>query len=311
MTDRPRPREPALQETVTKTTPGEKPQPERRIGPYRVLRELGHGGMGTVYLAARADDQYQKRVAIKVVRGLDSAEVVEQAAVDNPTLYFVTVLRDVLRAEGIAVDGDAVDVDEAPDAAALKSGQPARQVIVRHRSVPLADIGKTLMKVSQNLYAETVFRTVSSTPGPATVSASREVVEETLRSWGIAPGYYAVADGSGLSRLNFVSASMIARILRAMTSDPTGFAAFEATLPIAGRDGTIARRFRATKAEANALAKTGTLARVRSLSGYVRTSGGERLVFSFLVNNFMVPTSAVDAVVDQAVERLAGFTRKD
>jgi len=49
---------------------------ERRIGPYRLLRELGHGGMGTVFLAARADEQFEKRVALKVVRGSDSAEVI-------------------------------------------------------------------------------------------------------------------------------------------------------------------------------------------------------------------------------------------
>lgn len=67
---------------------------ERRIGAYRVLRELGHGGMGTVYLGARADDQYQKRVAVKVVRGLDSAEVVRHfrrerqilAGLDHPNI---------------------------------------------------------------------------------------------------------------------------------------------------------------------------------------------------------------------------------
>jgi hypothetical protein len=39
------------------------------IGPYRLLREIGHGGMGTVYLAERADHQYEKQVALKVVRG--------------------------------------------------------------------------------------------------------------------------------------------------------------------------------------------------------------------------------------------------
>jgi serine/threonine protein kinase/tetratricopeptide (TPR) repeat protein len=70
------------------------PVVERRIGAYRILRELGHGGMGTVHLAARADDQYQKRVAIKVIRGLDSAEVVRHfrrerqivAGLDHPNI---------------------------------------------------------------------------------------------------------------------------------------------------------------------------------------------------------------------------------
>ena len=63
-------------ERATTRRKEDRPQAERRIGPYRLLRELGHGGMGTVYLAARADDQYQKRVAIKVVRGLNTEEIV-------------------------------------------------------------------------------------------------------------------------------------------------------------------------------------------------------------------------------------------
>ena len=51
-------------------------QPDRRVGPYRLIRELGHGGMGTVFLAVRADEQFEKRVALKVVRSSDSQEVV-------------------------------------------------------------------------------------------------------------------------------------------------------------------------------------------------------------------------------------------
>ena len=49
---------------------------ERRIGPYKLIRELGRGGMGTVWLAARADEQFEKRVALTVVRASDSQEVV-------------------------------------------------------------------------------------------------------------------------------------------------------------------------------------------------------------------------------------------
>ena len=50
-----------------------------RLGPYEVIRELGHGGMGTVFLAQRADDAFHKQVAVKVVRrGLDSDHVLER-----------------------------------------------------------------------------------------------------------------------------------------------------------------------------------------------------------------------------------------
>ncbi len=240
---------------------------------------------------------------------LGGPEVILRASIDNPTAYFVRVLRDVLRSEGIMVEGAAVDIDDVPDRAALKASTAQRRVLVRHLSPALSEIGRTLMKVSQNLYAETVFRTLSSGSGPATIPASRDVEIEMLRAWGVAPGEYSIADGSGLSRLNFVSSSAIVRVLRGMAVDPALSSAFEATLPIAGRDGTLAGRMKATRAEGNAVGKTGTLSSVRSLAGYVRTKDGERLVFAFLVNNFLIPSGAVDAVVDRAVERLAEFSR--
>jgi eukaryotic-like serine/threonine-protein kinase len=87
---------PAAPDSETRTTEDERPTvPERPIGPYKLLKELGHGGMGVVYLAGRADDQYQKRVAIKVIRaGMDGAEIVRHfrrerqilAGLDHPNI---------------------------------------------------------------------------------------------------------------------------------------------------------------------------------------------------------------------------------
>jgi D-alanyl-D-alanine carboxypeptidase/D-alanyl-D-alanine-endopeptidase (penicillin-binding protein 4) len=86
--------------------------------------------------------------------------------------------------------------------------------------------------------------------------------------------------------------------------------AFVATLPIAGRDGTIASRMRRTRAENNATAKTGAIANVRSLSGFVRTRDGEAIVFSIVANDFVIPASTVTWIADLAVETLANFTRR-
>lgn len=258
-----------------------------------------------------------------VVRGrvpLGGREEVRPAAVDNPTLYFVRALRRALAEEGIEVTGEAVDIDDleshrsgggpaAGSGAGFSGSRVERRVLARRESPPLAEIARTLMKASQNLYAETLFRTLSAKPGPASVGASRAIVEATLRGWGIAPGQFAIADGSGLSRLNLLSASALARVLRVMALDPRHAAAFAATLPVAGRDGTLARRLRATAAEDNAAAKTGTLSHVRALSGYVRSREGERLAFSILANHFTAPAAAVDALVDLAVERLAHHER--
>ena len=83
-----------------------------------------------------------------------------------------------------------------------------------------------------------------------------------------------------------------------------------ATLPIAGKDGTIASRMRRTRAEGNAVAKTGSISNVRSLSGFVKTRDGEMLVFSILANDFVIPSSTITWIADLGVEILANFTRK-
>jgi D-alanyl-D-alanine carboxypeptidase/D-alanyl-D-alanine-endopeptidase (penicillin-binding protein 4) len=165
------------------------------------------------------------------------------------------------------------------------------------------------MKISQNLYAETVMRALSLSPGPATMEASAKAVEETLSRWGVAPRTYIVADGSGLSRNNYVSASMIVGILRGMSRDPKLHEPFLATLPIAGEDGTLSGRMKGTRAAGNVKAKTGTIANVRSLSGYLTTAAGERVVFSMIANNFTTPSSVVDAAVEGALERVIAAPR--
>jgi tetratricopeptide (TPR) repeat protein/tRNA A-37 threonylcarbamoyl transferase component Bud32 len=57
---------------------GEAPLAGMRLGPYRLLHELGSGGMGTVFLAERADDQYRQQVAIKLIRGLATHDAIRQ-----------------------------------------------------------------------------------------------------------------------------------------------------------------------------------------------------------------------------------------
>ena len=116
-------------------------------------------------------------------------------------------------------------------------------------------------------------------------------------------------DGSGLSRYNYVTAETMVAVLERMYRDPRHRDAFIATLPIAGRDGTISTRLRKTHAEGNAVAKTGSIANVRSLSGFVKTRDGEMLVFSILANDFVIPSATITWIADVAVETLANFSR--
>ena len=271
-------------------------------------------------------------------------EISRLTPVFNPTIYYVNSLRETLIRKGIEVSGPAIDIDDVTDEA--RPAMPLRTLIA-HQSPPLSEIGKTFMKVSQNTFGETLMTAIgarsgraekfvaaaagqaatghtasSPTANPATtalllmpqqhyhVEAAREVYEDVLSSWGIPDTQHVIADGSGLSRYNFLTAHMLVRILRQMARDPHHAAAFEATLPIAGKDGTLERRMKGTRAENNVHAKTGTIANVRSLSGFVRTSDNELIGFSVIANNFKARTAAIDAVAELAVERLANFTRE-
>ena len=236
--------------------------------------------------------------------------VTRQIAVVNPTVYFAQSFRDALIANGIAVAGEAVDLDDIVESSSADAAAP-RRVLAKTDSPPLREIATVLMKVSQNLYAETLLKAVGAVnTGSGTARAGRAAAARMLQDWTMDESSLVMADGSGLSRYNYVTANLLAGILARMYSDPAHREPFYASLPIAGKDGTVSTRMRRTRAEGNAVAKTGSISNVRALSGYVRTRDGEMLAFAILANDFVVPAATVNWIADLAVEVLANFSRK-
>jgi D-alanyl-D-alanine carboxypeptidase/D-alanyl-D-alanine-endopeptidase (penicillin-binding protein 4) len=224
-------------------------------------------------------------------------------SVENPTLFFATALRRTLIARGITVSGPAVDIDDIPDAP-MRPSSP----IASHRSPSLSALAVRLMKVSQNLYAETFLKTLA--PGtPRTAEGGRTEIAAALQPFGVGADALIQRDGSGLSRYDYVTPDALASILVAVHRDEHLRGPFEASLPIAGRDGTLANRMKGTPAENNARAKTGSMSNVRGLSGYVTAASGETLAFSILANNFETPPSTITDAADRIVVRLAAFAR--
>jgi len=237
----------------------------------------------------------------------NAAPVSLTASVQNPTIFFVGGLKQTLKTWGIDVSGDAVDIDKV-DAAVVDD---ALRVLASHRSPPLSDIAATLMGASQNFYAETLLRTLDQDRRPRTAAAGRNVMREVLESWGVDPSRMVVADGSGLSRYNYVTARTLVDVLQKMHDDPRHASPFLATLPVAARSGTLATRLRGTAAAGNVHAKTGSMSNVRALAGYVTSADGEVLAFAVLANNFPGPAGPILAVIDRLVEQLALSTRSD
>ena len=234
--------------------------------------------------------------------------IVRVAAVGNPTLFFVQAFKDTLEQRGIAVDGEAVDVDslaareKAPTLLGLRT-------LVNHRSEPLAAIGVDMLQQSKNLYAESLLRHLGVAAGPA-AHAGRAVVGEVLAAWGIDARGAVVADGSGLSRYTYLTAGTLVEVLARMYHDPDHHDRIMAALPVAGRDGTLRGRLVGSAAEGVARAKTGSMNRVRALAGYVETADGEPLAFAILANNFSAPAAEVTRAIDEAVAALARFSRR-
>jgi D-alanyl-D-alanine carboxypeptidase/D-alanyl-D-alanine-endopeptidase (penicillin-binding protein 4) len=232
-----------------------------------------------------------------------ASPLVRTVAVENPTLYFVVALRDALVRNGVQVDGEAVDIDDLPNASAV----PLTEVLT-HQSAALSAVAGTMMKSSQNLYAETLLKTIGSST-PAAARLGRAAESATLRDWGLTDSDIVIADGSGLSHYNLVTAHALVALLSRMSLDPALRDAFVATLPVAGVDGSLLLRMRGTAAQGNARAKTGTLANARALSGYVRSANGEPLVFSLIANNLGGAADAVEQAMDAVVVRLAELRR--
>ncbi len=227
-------------------------------------------------------------------------------SVDDPTLFFLRTLRRTLVEEGIEIDGDAVDIDGVDMAAATESGI---SVLIRHQSPPLSELAIDMMKRSQNVFAEALFRTLGSKAGDGTMTASQDAVGDLLVSWSIGSNQFVIADGSGLSRYNYLTPAALVGVLEQMQSNRGSAAVFEATLPVAGHDGTLADRMAGTVAAGNARAKTGTMSNVSALAGFVDTQDGETLVFAILANNYQSGSGEINRIIDRAVETLANFVR--
>lgn len=237
----------------------------------------------------------------------DATTQVRNVAIGNPTLYFANALKTGLIANGIDVLGGAVDADDLVDAPVVDASTAA----LSHRSPALPALADTLMKLSQNLYAETFLRTLGRLKGAGgDADSGIDVVKTVLASWGAPVNELVLADGSGLSRYNLVSPALVVAVLEHVHGDDRLRGPFVASLPVAGKAGTLANRMKGTTAEGKVQAKTGSFTNARSIAGFVNSADGEPLVFDIMANNYAAPTSQVDRVSDAIVAALAEFRRE-
>ncbi|WP_037410373.1 D-alanyl-D-alanine carboxypeptidase/D-alanyl-D-alanine endopeptidase [Candidatus Solirubrobacter pratensis] len=166
---------------------------------------------------------------------------------------------------------------------AARSGlAPTGMTPLRHWDSPtVADIVKAMNQPSDNYMAETLIKAIGADHGTAgSTVAGADAIENTVARFKIAP---QIQDGSGLSRNDRTTPRQVVQLLSGMAGTEQA-SAFDASLPVVGRNGTLYRRMRGTAAQDRCHAKTGTLHDVSTLAGYCTTLGGRRVAFAFLMN---------------------------
>ncbi len=221
--------------------------------------------------------------------------------IHNPTLFTVHVLKEYLDSAGIAVTGDPVDGDDLVDS--IDYDQTRK--IFTYFSHPMSDIITKVNQPSDNFMAETLQKTLGKEFGEEGSSKEGRKVQMALfDSLGVNTDNLYIRDGSGLSRYSLISSDNSTSLLQTMW-DHEYRSYYLESFPLSGVFGTIDERMIGTSAEANVRAKTGTMTNVSSLSGYTWTHSGEPIIFSIMVNNYMIPTSKVRHLQDRIVTILS------
>lgn len=246
--------------------------------------------------------------------------VARTVTVIDPANFAAAAFREVLTNAGIAVTGTVRTVrdrEESPvgfvSAPSNGTSTPPARVVGTHISPTLAELVTVTNHISQNLYAEAFFKTAGRVAlGEGTFAGGAKAVQFLLECEGAAdlPGL-RIVDGSGLSPLNRVTPRSIIHLLDLMTRTDV-WEIFDASLPEAaspnGGQHSLRGRMGGTPAARNLRAKTGTIANVSGLSGYVRSADGELLAFSILTNE-IPSTSRAKRTEDAIGIRLARFAR--
>lgn len=245
-------------------------------------------------LRASLDNHYLLDGCLPLKAGPQSLDI----AIQNPPQAAIVELGRVFAAQGITINGS---IELGHDNATLYQ-------IATHSSPPLTELLKHMLKVSDNLYANTIFKTLGHayTHGTGTWHNSATAVQQILgNTAGVNFHHATIVDGSGLSRYNLITpAQLVEALSYAHAHFPADYQ-FPNLLPISGIDGTLKFRLGTKDTLGRIHAKTGTLDDMTNLAGYITAANGHTLAFAILINNTPKPIMAYEIVTNRICTYLA------
>lgn len=208
-----------------------------------------------------------------------------KGSIPDPALYTAESLQAALRDAGI-------EVSRLPNTIRLGATNSGNCTpISTHQSPRLQDIVYQTNQHSINLYAEALALAAGAALGSkGSTASSLDAIESYWSNQGVATKGMYLRDGSGLSPNNVLSTYQLASLLRKV-GQSTYFDVFDASLPVAGRSGSLKRMMRGTAAEGRLRAKSGYISGVRGYAGYVELASGELLAFAMIANYYSCSAS--------------------
>ncbi len=250
----------------------------------------------------------------------------ENLAVEDPAAFAAAVFKDALRGRGVTVDGASTSAHrysiETGEFAAeratpiappptrtidvvLEAPLEGRKVLATRTSVRVAQDITVINKLSQNLHAELLLRTLGKAHGrDGSFAEGARVVRQFITSIGVDDNDFFLYDGSGMSMDDRVAPRAFTRLLAWVARQSWG-QAWRDTLPIAGVDGTLSGRFKNSPIKGRLWGKTGTHNENDALSGYVTTATGKTVAFSIMVNGHRPGSHAEVQAIDRICEAIA------
>lgn len=219
----------------------------------------------------------------------DSVEV----SIREPHFFFLNLLKERLIAAGVQFDGE-VGIQKLP-------AQKTKLSTIERNIIPVII---NTNKVSDNLSAEMLLRALAGIKSEKHSAQNGIVmVDSLIKLAGANPKDYRIADGSGLSYYNLVSAELLTKVLTFIKNQKEPFPSlFIKSLPIGGIDGTLANRFKNSPARNHVFAKTGTISGVSSLSGFINTKKNNWIIFSIFIQNFVGSSKQARDIQDKICE---------
>jgi D-alanyl-D-alanine carboxypeptidase/D-alanyl-D-alanine-endopeptidase (penicillin-binding protein 4) len=273
--------------------------PEIGAGRLELRAETGSKGSRSTFDILRNEDGSGWVASGTIPAG--AAARTENAAVVDPNRFAALALRRELAAEGIVVRGTT---RSTTDSLAYRHARSA-PALAEVRSRPVSDWIFPILNSSQNWFAEMLLKQLGKQFGAAgSWEEGRRVSRRFLiDSMKVDSTEIAVEDGSGLAANNLIAPRAFTTMLSYIRKHAR-YDEIAAALPQSGAAGSLRRRFVGTPLEGRVRAKSGTISRVNSLSGYVERSDGRVLVFSIQANHHTLGSTRMIAAIDSIVVEL-------